>query len=45
MKKIVKNVGAVLRGIAGVVRCVIDPKGYCLSHYTKKELDEMGIKF
>lgn len=43
MKKTLSNVGAVLRVIAGVVCCVIDPKGYCLSHYTEKELEAMGI--
>ena len=45
MKKLVKKAGAILCGIAGFVWCAMDPKGYCLSHYTKKELEEMGIDF
>lgn len=42
---IVKKVGAILCGLLGVVWCVLDPKGYALSHYTKEELDQMGINF
>ena len=45
MKCVVKAVGAVLKVIAGEVWFMLDPKGYCLSHYTKKELEEMGIDF
>lgn len=45
MKFVVKAVGAVLKVIAGEVWFMLDPKGYCLSHYTKKELEEMGIDF
>ena len=41
----IKKAGAILCGIAGFVWCAMDPKGYCLSHYTKKELEEMGIDF
>lgn len=45
MKKVVKKVGAILRVIAGDLWCMVDPKGYCLSHYTKEELEYMGIDF
>jgi hypothetical protein len=45
MLKVVKSVGAVLSVIAGGVWCALDPKGYALSHYTKKELEEMGLDF
>lgn len=45
MGKIVQKVGAILRAVAGTLWCTMDPKGYCLSHYTKEELASMGIKF
>lgn len=45
MKKNVKKVGAILRAVAGELWFVVDPKGYCLSHYTKKELEEIGIDY
>jgi hypothetical protein len=45
MKKVVKKVGAILCVIAGELWCILDPKGYALSHYTKEELEEMGIDF
>lgn len=45
MKKALSKVWAMLRVIAGELWCILDPKGYALSHYTKKELEEMGIDF
>ena len=45
MKKVVKKVGAMLKCLLGVMWCIVDVKGYCLAHYTKEELAEMGIKF
>ena len=45
MNKALSKVGAILRVIAGDLWCVLDPKGYALSHYTKEELDQMGINF
>ena len=45
MKRVVKKVGAIVRVIAGELWFVLDPKGYCKSHYTKKELEEMGLDF
>jgi hypothetical protein len=45
MGKVVKTAGAMLKSLLVVMWCVVDVKGYCLAHYTKEELDEMGIKF
>jgi hypothetical protein len=45
MKKVVKKVGAILKSLLGELWCIVDVKGYCLAHYTKEELDEMGINF
>lgn len=41
MKMIVK----ILKSIVNFLWCMTDVKGYCLAHYTKEELDEMGINF
>jgi hypothetical protein len=43
--KIIKKIWAILCGIVGCVWCALDPKGYALSHYTKEELEAMGLDF
>jgi hypothetical protein len=45
MKKALSKVGSVLRVTVGIVWCVADLKGYYQSHYTKEELDQMGVNF
>jgi hypothetical protein len=40
-----KTIAKVITAILNAVWCLLDVKGYCEAHYTKEELDEMGIDF